>query len=91
MSREKHCSCHAQLQPGFGSPCQQIKCPEAKQKVPAEVPAVTKFSFSPTSLMFLKIGRRLPFKGRKKKTKKKKHRNSSRPFRSRAWALRESQ
>lgn len=72
MSREKHCSCHAQLQPGFGSPCQQIKCPEAKQKVPVEVPAVTKFSFSPTSLMFLKIGRRLPFKGRKKEKKTQK-------------------
>lgn len=37
---------------------------------------MTKFSFSPASLMHLKIGRRLPFKGKKICT--------SRPFRNQA-------
>lgn len=70
MSREKHCSCHAQLQLFFWQSLSTEKMPYSQAERPRGDPAMTKFSFSPLSLMLLKIGRRRsPFKGKNKQTK----------------------
>lgn len=70
MSREKHCSCHAQLQLFFWQSLSTERMPYSQAERPRGDPAMTKFSFSPISLMLLKIGRRrLPFKGKSKPTK----------------------
>lgn len=41
------------------------KMPKGQAESPSGDPAMTKFSFSSALLMWLKIGRRLPFKGKK--------------------------